>query len=179
MTKLYRSRTDRRVTGLCGGLAETLNIDSTLLRVLVVGTTFLSGGVVVPIYFLAALVIPSEPWAGGPYGPAFEAHGGGCGGSYGNPWGQSFASWKQWKKAEKHYRKAQRYGWTPPHERAEYEGHYSQAAAGGYGQEPNTSDLDDMMKDIEKKAMRKEIEELRAKVAAYEKQQNQQTKGDV
>ncbi len=60
MTKLYRSRTDRKITGLCGGLAETLGFDATLLRLLVVITTLFSGGVVIGIYVLAALVIPSE-----------------------------------------------------------------------------------------------------------------------
>ncbi|UUZ83516.1 PspC domain-containing protein [Paenibacillus sp. P26] len=72
MTKLYRSRTDRKITGLCGGLADTLNIDATLLRLVVVVTAFFSGGVIIPLYFLAALVIPSEPWNGGPYGPEFN-----------------------------------------------------------------------------------------------------------
>ena len=34
--KLYRSRTNRQVAGVCGGLAEHFNLDATLLRVLFV-----------------------------------------------------------------------------------------------------------------------------------------------
>ena len=61
MSKLYRSRRDKKVTGLCGGLAEAMNVDATLLRLLVVITTFFTGGTVIFIYFVAALVIPKEP----------------------------------------------------------------------------------------------------------------------
>lgn len=182
MNKLYRSRTDHKITGLCGGLAEAFGIDSTLLRLVFVVTAFFSGGVIIPLYLIATLVIPSEPWHGDPYTPGHGAgHGGFCGGGRGR---DQWRGWKEWKRAEKHYRKAQRHGWAPPHEREYYEGEYTQAASGGYRtgayQEPSgrpESDLDDMMKDIEKKAMWKEIEELRAKVASYEKKQ--QPKGDV
>ncbi|MGG2198408.1 PspC domain-containing protein [Paenibacillus validus] len=175
MTKLYRSRTDRKITGLCGGLAETLGFDATLLRLLVVITTLFSGGVVIAIYVLAALVIPSEPWHGGPHGPG-PGYGGGAN-PYGGKWDHQFGSWKDWKRAERHYRKAQRYGWGSPQQAGGYEAEYaaSQAQAAGTA----GSDLDDMMKDIEKKAMWKEIEELRAKVAQYEKQQQNQTKGEI
>ena len=34
MKKLYRSRRDKKLFGLCGGLAEMLNVDATLLRIL-------------------------------------------------------------------------------------------------------------------------------------------------
>ncbi|WP_159885580.1 PspC domain-containing protein [Paenibacillus puerhi] len=194
MTKLYRSRTDRKLTGLCGGLANLMGIDSTLLRLIVVLATVFTSGVILAIYVLAALVIPSEPYPGGPYGP-------GPGGPYGGHGDHHFDSWKDWKRAEKHYRKAQRYGWSAGGQgsngyrtyEAEYASgqHQSNPHAGSYAHNPNQSDttgsdLDDMMKDIEKKAMWKEIEELRAKVAKYEKQQGQQpnqpnqtTKGEI
>ncbi|CAG7648976.1 PspC domain-containing protein [Paenibacillus allorhizosphaerae] len=178
MTRIYRSRTDRKITGLCGGLAETLGMDATLLRLIVVVTTFFSGGIMIPLYFLATLVIPSEPWHGGPYGPepGFGGHAhSGCGSKWGHQSGQQYGSWRDWRRAEKYYRKASKYGWAPPHERNEYEAGYTHQTG---PQADNGSNLDDMMKDIEKKAMWKEIEELRAKVAKYEKQQ-QSTKGDV
>ncbi|WP_248929721.1 PspC domain-containing protein [Paenibacillus hamazuiensis] len=154
MSKLYRSRTDRKVTGLCGGLAEWLNFDATLLRVIVVITAFFSGGVVIPLYFLASLVIPKEPYPGGePYG-------------YGGP---SFG----FAGCHHHGHRDHRFGHR--HERQYQEGHYTQAGSASYaGQSShNPNDLDAMMKDIEKKALWKEIEELRAKVAQFEKQQNQ------
>jgi phage shock protein C len=173
MTKLYRSRTDRKLTGLCGGLAETLNMDSTLLRLIVAGATILSSGAVIPFYFLTALVVPKEPWTGGPFGagPAFDG-----GPGFGHQFGQHFGSWKEWKKAEKYYRKAQRCGWAPP-QQPSYDASFTSAQ--GANNHNEASNLDEMMKDIEKKAMWKEIEELRAKVAQYEKQQNNDSKGDV
>ncbi|OXM83376.1 PspC domain-containing protein [Paenibacillus rigui] len=176
MSKLYRSRTDRKITGLCGGLAETLRIDSNLLRLLLVITAFFSGGVVIPLYFLAVIVIPNEPYPDGPYG-----YGPGPGpGSYGyGGWNGAEAAWggKQWRK---HGRCGSRHDRHSSHGgRHEYEAEYGQAGPGYQGQKQGQagSDLDDMMKDIEKKAMWKEIEELRAKLASYEKQQ--QSKGDV
>jgi hypothetical protein len=144
-------------------------MDPTLVRLIAAFSIPLTSGIAIPIYFLAVLVIPNEPWNGDPY----EAgRGQGRGGE--GPWkAQGYNSWKDWRRAEKYYRKAQRYGWTPPQERP-YENEYAKAA----GQNAAGSDLDDMMKDIEKKAMWKEIEELRSKVAQYEKQQKQ-SKGDV
>ncbi|MCZ8513644.1 PspC domain-containing protein [Paenibacillus filicis] len=180
MSKLYRSRTDRKITGLCGGLAETLNVDANLLRLVLVVTAFFSGGVVIPLYFLATLVIPSEPYHGGPYGPDYSFGGGrGCGHRRGEweDWKSWKHGWKEWKHAEKHYRRAQRHGWAPHEHRDEYEGEYTHAGPNARPEQTSGSNLDDMMKDIEKKAMRKEIEELREKVASYEKNQN--TKGDV
>lgn len=41
--KFMRSSTDRKIAGVCGGLAEYFNIDSTLLRVLFVVFTILGG----------------------------------------------------------------------------------------------------------------------------------------
>lgn len=40
MKKLYRSRKDRKIAGVCGGIAEYFNIDSTLVRLLAVITIF-------------------------------------------------------------------------------------------------------------------------------------------
>ncbi|TVY05547.1 PspC domain-containing protein [Paenibacillus cremeus] len=181
MTNIYRSRTNRRITGLFGGLAEAFGIEATWLRLIAVVTVFFSGGILIPLYFIATLVIPSEPWHGGPQGPGYGFGGaGGCGRgrSFGPQFGQQYGSWKDWKRAERHYRKAQKYGWTPPHhEHAEYEAEYAHHHQAG-AREENSSHLDDLMKDIEKKAMWKEIEELRAKVKHYEQQQ-QSTKGEV
>lgn len=173
MTKIYRSRTDRKIAGLCGGLAELFGIDATLLRLLVVIAAFFSAGVVIPLYFLAVLVIPNEPYTGGPYGggPGYAREDG-----YGHKWGYQYGSWKDWKRADKHYRKAQKYGWAPQYDNPADEAEHARRAS-GY-EDAAGSHLDDMMNDIEKKAMRKEIEELRAKVARYEQQQNQ-AKGDV
>lgn len=91
MSRLFRSRSDRYVTGLSGGLAETLGIDSTWIRLILVFTTFFSGGVVIVLYFLAALVIPKEPRDHGPFGPGYGFEGAGApnwNGQAGPGWGQ-------------------------------------------------------------------------------------------
>lgn len=60
MKKLYRSSHDRKLTGLCGGLAEAFNVDATLLRLVVAVSAFFSAGVVIPLYLIASWVIPKE-----------------------------------------------------------------------------------------------------------------------
>ena len=58
--KLYRSVTDKKVAGVCGGIAKYLNIDTTVVRVLwAVLSLFAFVGVVA--YFVCALLIPEEP----------------------------------------------------------------------------------------------------------------------
>ena len=57
--KLYRSNTDKKIFGVCGGIAEYLNIDSTIIRLLWILTICVFGTGILA-YFLAALVMP-EP----------------------------------------------------------------------------------------------------------------------
>lgn len=58
--KLYRSKEDRKITGVCGGLAEYLNVDATIIRLLMVFSALFSG-VGVLAYIAAALIIPEDP----------------------------------------------------------------------------------------------------------------------
>jgi len=58
--KLYRSRTDRRIWGICGGLAKYFNIDPTIVRVIAVASLFV-GTLGFWIYIIMALVVPVEP----------------------------------------------------------------------------------------------------------------------
>ena len=58
--KLYRSRTDRRIAGVCGGLAAYFNIDPTLVRLLAVLGLVLVGGTFWA-YLILMLVIPEDP----------------------------------------------------------------------------------------------------------------------
>jgi phage shock protein PspC (stress-responsive transcriptional regulator) len=153
MNKLFRSRRDSKLTGLCGGLAEQLNVDSTLLRLVVVVTTFFSGGTVIPIYVIASIVVPKEPVANippmyPPYGGPAHAHGM-------NP--------PMYGSATSHA------GAYPPPQPGYYPGTGSAAAGPATQPKPAGNAIDEMMKDVEKKALYKEIEELRAKVAKYEK----------
>lgn len=57
--KLYRSRTDRKIWGICGGLAEYFDIDPTLLRVIAVASLFM-GTAGFWAYIIMRLVIPEE-----------------------------------------------------------------------------------------------------------------------
>ena len=58
--KLYRSKTDEKICGVCGGIAEYLNIDSTIVRLIWVLAVFFAGGGVLA-YIIAALVMPDKP----------------------------------------------------------------------------------------------------------------------
>ena len=57
--KLYRSNTDKILAGVCGGIAEYLAVDSTVVRLLAVLSVFTSVGIIA--YIIAALVIPLPP----------------------------------------------------------------------------------------------------------------------
>ena len=58
--KLYRSKKDEKLAGVCGGIAEYLGIDSTLVR-LVWALFVLCAGSGVLAYIVCALVIPEKP----------------------------------------------------------------------------------------------------------------------
>jgi phage shock protein C len=58
--KLYRSRTDRKLAGVCGGLAQYFKLDATLIRVLFVLLTVLGGSGLL-IYLAMWIIVPSEP----------------------------------------------------------------------------------------------------------------------
>ena len=58
--KLFKSKTDRKVCGVCGGLAEYLDVDASIVRLACVLTVlFAAFGLLV--YIVAALVIPEKP----------------------------------------------------------------------------------------------------------------------
>ena len=57
--KLYRSRTDRVIWGVCGGLAKYFNIDPVIVRIIAVVSIFV-GSLGFWIYIIMALVIPVE-----------------------------------------------------------------------------------------------------------------------
>lgn len=59
--RLLRSTTDRKVSGICGGLARLLNVDPTIIRVAyVLATVFTAVVPGVMIYFILAMVIPAD-----------------------------------------------------------------------------------------------------------------------
>lgn len=56
---LYRSETDKVIGGVCGGLAETFGIDSTLVR-LVFLVAFIFGGTGLLLYLILWVIIPTK-----------------------------------------------------------------------------------------------------------------------
>ncbi|HJL74471.1 MAG TPA: PspC domain-containing protein [Candidatus Marinimicrobia bacterium] len=58
---LHLSKNDNKVAGVCGGIAESIQIDSTLIRFLWVFGTFMSAGIGILLYLVLALILPSEP----------------------------------------------------------------------------------------------------------------------
>ncbi len=53
--RLHRSKTDKWIAGVCGGIAEYLGISSALVRILVV-----ISGIGIVAYLIAALIMPEE-----------------------------------------------------------------------------------------------------------------------
>ncbi len=59
--KLYRSENDKKIAGVCGGLAKFLKIDATVIRVIWAVLAIGSVGTFVLAYLVCALLIPEEP----------------------------------------------------------------------------------------------------------------------
>jgi phage shock protein C len=70
--RLYRSRDDRILAGVAGGLAENLDVDPSIIRVVWALLVFLTGGIALLVYIVMAIVVPErpegmpvEPWSSG------------------------------------------------------------------------------------------------------------------
>jgi phage shock protein C len=61
MDRLYRSRDDRMLAGVAGGLAELWGADPSLVRVIWALLVVFTGGVALIVYIVMAVVIPEEP----------------------------------------------------------------------------------------------------------------------
>ena len=58
--KLYKSRTDKKIDGVCAGIAEYADMDPTLVRLLwVIVTLFAGAGLIA--YIIAAIIMPRKP----------------------------------------------------------------------------------------------------------------------
>lgn len=58
--KLYRSKTNRKLAGVCGGLAQYFNVDATLIRALFILLAVLGGSGLV-LYLAMWILVPKEP----------------------------------------------------------------------------------------------------------------------
>ena len=62
MRKLYLSKKEKKIFGVCGGIGEVYDIDPTLVRLVVVFLGFATG--ILPLvltYFIAWVIVPKEP----------------------------------------------------------------------------------------------------------------------
>lgn len=165
LRKLYRSRRDKKLLGLCGGLSEMLNVDATLIRILLIVITVLSSGMAIFIYIIAGMVVPKEPPMYGPYGPQGYGNGHnngyGGGGGYGGGAGGTGGGYGPQNGPHNGYNGGfNQYQNTPPNN---WGTSYSKETP------PAGPQFDSMMDDLEKKALRREIEELKEKLAKQEK----------
>ncbi|WMT40283.1 PspC domain-containing protein [Paenibacillus sp. D2_2] len=152
---------------LLGGLGEKFGISPALLRVVMIFSVFFTGGTTIMIYLIASLVISKEPYI--PRDPYFNSgwqnsggYGNGGNGGFGGPGGGSPGS--PGGSGSNFGGNGRSYG-----------GNFYNGPSGQFGSSGvnsanrGSSDLDSMMEDIEMKAMKKELEELRKKVSNYEK----------
>ena len=59
--RLYKSKTDKMLCGICGGLGEYFNVDPTLIRLLWVGISLITGGIMGLIaYIICAFIVPED-----------------------------------------------------------------------------------------------------------------------
>jgi phage shock protein PspC (stress-responsive transcriptional regulator) len=61
MKRLYRSRKERILGGICGGLGEHLDVDPTIIRLVWVVVTLLSLGTGILVYGIAWIIVPESP----------------------------------------------------------------------------------------------------------------------
>jgi phage shock protein C len=59
MKRLYRSRKNRVIAGVCGGIAEYLDVDPVLIRIIAVVLLFVGGGSLIA-YIIGMIIIPDE-----------------------------------------------------------------------------------------------------------------------
>jgi len=59
--ELRRSQTDRKISGVCGGIAEYLNVDPNIVRLAAIALTIITGGAFILAYVIAIVVMPDSP----------------------------------------------------------------------------------------------------------------------
>jgi len=59
--RIYRSRNERMLAGVAGGLGEYFDLDPTLVRLTWAVATLVTGPVALLLYVVCALIIPREP----------------------------------------------------------------------------------------------------------------------
>ena len=60
-TRFYRDKRNGKIMGVCAGIADYTGFDVNLVRVCFLATVFMSGGSVLPFYFIAGFLTPAKP----------------------------------------------------------------------------------------------------------------------
>ena len=60
-TRFYRNKRDGKVLGICSGIADYTGLDVSLVRFMMLAALFMSGGSIVPLYFIAGMIAPDRP----------------------------------------------------------------------------------------------------------------------
>ena len=102
MKRLYRSRREKKIGGVCGGVAEYFEVDPTLVRLAAIIFIFATGGGGLIAYFIAWAIIPDRP-----------------SGSTGRSEKRSENYYAENKETDPHYREAQQKEDSSPHQREE------------------------------------------------------------
>jgi phage shock protein C len=58
--RLTRTRQSRMIAGVCSGMADYFGIDATIVRIVLIAVTLLTGGTGILLYVAAVLVVPDE-----------------------------------------------------------------------------------------------------------------------
>lgn len=58
--RLYKSKDERMICGVCGGIGDYLNVDPTIIRLIWVAVAAASCGMALLAYFVSAVIIPDE-----------------------------------------------------------------------------------------------------------------------
>ena len=64
MKKLYKSRKNKVIDGVCGGIAEYMGVDPVLVRLIAALSLIFTGGAIVIAYILGMIIMPVQPWEG-------------------------------------------------------------------------------------------------------------------
>jgi len=62
-TRFYRDKRNGKMFGVCAGIADYTGFDVAIVRVCFLAAMFMSGGGILPFYFIAAMVTPTKPFA--------------------------------------------------------------------------------------------------------------------
>jgi phage shock protein C len=62
-TRFYRDKRNGKIMGVCAGIADYTGFDVSLIRVAMLAALFMSGGSILPFYFIMGWVSPNKPMA--------------------------------------------------------------------------------------------------------------------